>query len=96
MLILALSQPFLGLHFTLGGALRGAGDTVTPFWAALIGNWAFRVPMAVVCAWVLEWSVVWVWFALSFDHVSRAVWMLWAFWRGEWAKNVGASTGSRP
>jgi len=94
MLILALSQPFLGLHFTLGGALRGAGDMTTPFWAALIGNWAFRVPMAAVFAWVLEWNVVWVWFALSFDHVSRSVWMLWAFRRGDWARNVGVSAST--
>jgi len=92
MVVMALSQPFLGLHFTLGGALRGAGDTVTPLWAALVGNWCLRVPMAFLVAFVLEWSVLWVWFALSFDHLARSAWMLVAFRRGRWAENVGAET----
>ena len=30
LLCLAFAQPFLQAQFTLGGALRGAGDTVTP------------------------------------------------------------------
>ena len=95
MVVMALSQPFLGLHFTLGGALRGAGDTVTPLWAALVGNWGLRVPMAFLVAFVLEWSVLWVWFALSFDHLARSAWMLVAFRRGRWAENVGAATRSK-
>ncbi len=94
MVVMALSQPFLGLHFTLGGALRGAGDTVTPLWAALVGNWGLRVPMAFLVAFVLEWSVLWVWFALSFDHLARSAWMLVAFRRERWAENVGAATRS--
>jgi putative MATE family efflux protein len=94
MVVMALSQPFLGLHFTLGGALRGAGDTLTPLWAALLGNWGLRVPLALLFAFVLEWSVLWVWFALTFDHLARSVWMTIAFRRGRWAENVGASTGA--
>ena len=35
MLVLALVQPVMGLHFTLAGALRGAGDTVTPLLSAI-------------------------------------------------------------
>ena len=93
MVVMALSQPFLGLHFTLGGALRGAGDTLTPLWAALLGNWGLRVPLALLFAFVLEWSVLWVWFALSFDHLARSVWMAIAFRRGRWAENVGVDTG---
>ena len=46
MLCLAIAQPFLQLHFTLGGIHRGAGDTWTPLVAAFVGNWLFRVPFA--------------------------------------------------
>ncbi|MEE8581270.1 MAG: MATE family efflux transporter, partial [Myxococcota bacterium] len=46
MLALAIAQPFLQLHFTLGGVHRGAGDTFTPLLAATLGNWVFRVPLA--------------------------------------------------
>jgi putative MATE family efflux protein len=90
MLVLAAAQPFLGLHFTLGGALRGAGDTMTPLLAATLGNWGFRVPMAVLCAQVLGTSVVFVWGALLFDHLARAVWLGIAFHRGRWQTRLSS------
>ncbi len=89
MLVLALSQPFMGMHFTLGGALRGAGDTVTPLVAATVGNWALRVPIAFFCATVLETPVIWLWCALVFDHLARAIWLLSAFQRGRWKARLG-------
>jgi putative MATE family efflux protein len=87
MLILALSQPFMGVHFTLGGALRGAGDTVTPLWAAALGNWGFRVPLAFAASRLLDLDVIWLWLALMLDHAARAVWMTWAFRAGRWARS---------
>jgi putative MATE family efflux protein len=87
MLMLALSQPFMGVHFTLGGALRGAGDTVTPLWAAALGNWGFRVPLAFAASRLLHLDVIWLWLALMLDHAARAVWMTWAFRAGRWARS---------
>lgn len=89
MLILALAQPLMGLHFTLGGALRGAGDTMTPLVAATLGNWALRVPIAFVCATVLDTPVIWLWLALVFDHLARASWLMIAFQRGAWKQRLG-------
>ncbi len=89
MLLLALAQPLLGLHFTLGGALRGAGDTLSPFWGSLVGNWVFRVPLAFLFARVLDWDVIWVWSALVFDHLARSAWVIWAFLRGRWRTKLG-------
>jgi putative MATE family efflux protein len=90
MLLLALSQPLLGLHFTLAGALRGAGDTVTPLLAAGVGNWVFRVPLAWLFSRVLENPVLWVWWALVFDHVARSVILAIVFVRGRWRQRLGA------
>jgi putative MATE family efflux protein len=84
MLALAVGQPFLQLHFTLGGAHRGAGDTWTPLVAATLGNWLFRVPIAVAAASVFGADVVWVWYALVVDHLSRATILIWSFRRGRW------------
>ncbi len=86
MLVLALTQPFMGLHFTLGGALRGAGDTMTPLVGATVGNWIFRVPLAALFALVLQAPVVWLWIALVLDHTARSAILLWAFQRGRWQK----------
>jgi len=97
MLTLALTQPMMGAHFTLGGALRGAGDTVTPLYAALLGNWGLRVPLAFLAAIVFEADVAWVWMALCSDHVSRAIWLAIEFSRARWAENLGVhAVADRP
>ena len=83
MLCLCLAQPAMQLHFTLAGAFRGAGDTVTPLWSAVVGNWVFRVPLAALVV-LLEGPLTGLWIVLIFDHISRAVWMLLGFRRGTW------------
>lgn len=95
MLALAAAQPFLQMHFTLGGAHKGAGDTITPLLAALIGNWAIRVPLAVVIGAVLELDVVWIWATLIFDHIARAAWLGVSFLRGHWSEPRSGSDRSR-
>ena len=86
MLALAAAQPFLQMHFTLAGAHKGAGDTITPLIGALIGNWAIRVPVAIVIGGVLELDVVWIWATLIFDHISRAIWLGFKFAGGRWSE----------
>jgi Na+-driven multidrug efflux pump len=89
MLTLALTQPLLGLHFTLSGALRGAGDTVSPLLAAAIGNWVFRVPLA----WAFSHaglSIIWMWVALVFDHIARVAIVGTVFARGRWHRKRSA------
>ena len=88
MLALAIAQPFLQLHFTLGGAHRGAGDTWTPLLAASAGNWIFRVPLAIFFAMVLEAPIMWVWCTLIVDHVARALWLTISFRRGRWIHHL--------
>ena len=90
MLVLALAQPLLGIHFTLGGSLRGAGDTVSPMLASIVGNWALRVPLALLFVHVLSLDVIWVWLTLVIDHLARAIWITWAFRRGRWLRGSGA------
>jgi putative MATE family efflux protein len=85
MLTLALTQPLLGFHFTLAGALRGAGDTVSPLLAAAIGNWVFRVPLAYAFSHSGK-PVLWMWFALVADHVARAAWVGAVFVRAKWQR----------
>jgi putative MATE family efflux protein len=89
LLCLAIAQPFLQTHFTLGGAHRGAGDTWTPMAATTVSNWAFRVPMAALCAYGLGTDVVWVWYSIVFDHLVRTSWLVWSFRRGRWSGRLG-------
>jgi Na+-driven multidrug efflux pump len=94
-LLLGLALPFLVTHFTLGGALRGAGDTVTPLKAAAVGNWVFRVPLGFAFSEIFRLPLFWVWAVMLIDHISRAIWLTWAFHRGRWQANLGATTTRR-
>jgi putative MATE family efflux protein len=95
-LLLGVGLPFLVTHFTLAGALRGAGDTLTPLWAAAIGNWVFRVPLGYLVARVLGLELFWVWSIMVVDHVARAAWLSWAFRFGNWHTNLGAGVRANP
>jgi putative MATE family efflux protein len=89
LLMLALAQPFMGAHFSLSGALRGAGDTMTPLLGAAVGNWLLRIPLAWLMASVFHEPVLWAWAALVFDHILRAIWYVLRF-RGErWMTRLG-------
>jgi Na+-driven multidrug efflux pump len=85
LLALAIAQPFMGVHFSLSGALRGAGDTLTPLLGATTGNWVLRIPLAWTAA-HLGMSISFVWAALVVDHVARSIWYVIAFRRGRWAR----------
>lgn len=88
LLCLALCQPFLQSHFALAGAHRGAGDTITPFVAAALGNWAVRIPLAALFALVFQLPLVWVWYAVLLDHAVRAVWLARSFQRTGWSQAI--------
>jgi len=91
MLCVALAQPMLQTHFTLGGAHRGAGDTWTPMVAATVGNWVFRVPLAVLFGVVWHTALIWIWAALIADHSARVVWLAWTFRRGRWKSSLSTA-----
>ena len=65
--ILGAVQPLMAIEFTLGGALRGAGDTHYPFITTLIGLVCVRGTVAACAVW---WGldVGWVLGALIFDY----------------------------
>jgi putative MATE family efflux protein len=88
LIFLAVAQPALQAHFALGGAHRGAGDTMTPFVSATVGNWAIRVPLAFLFAWGLDARVLWVWAVIVLDHGVRAAWLTTSFWRGHWCERT--------
>jgi putative MATE family efflux protein len=91
LLCASLAQPFLQSHFTLGGAHRGAGDTFTPFLASIVSNWALRVPLSVLVAYVLRADLTWVWAVILFDHVARSAWLAVSFRRGRWRTSAGVA-----
>src|SRR5262249_1262219 len=81
---LAAAQPLMGIDSSIGGALRGAGDTRFPLVAVFVGFYGCRLGFAYLAAVVLHLSLPWVWFALMGDYLARAGLKAWRFRGGRW------------
>ncbi|MEG1416172.1 MAG: MATE family efflux transporter [Clostridium sp.] len=69
----ALEQPFIGVAMVLAGALKGSGDTKTPFYIALVSNWLIRLPLMYVVIFVLELDVVTVWIITAIQWIFEGI-----------------------
>ncbi len=84
--VIGIAQPAQAAIFTIGGALRGAGDTRYPLFASLV-NWLFvRLPLAYVFAFVLGMGLTGIWLGIAVDYFVRAGLLAWRFRSGAWAK----------
>lgn len=82
--MLAAVQPLMAIDFTLGGALRGAGDTRFPLVAVLIAFYGCRLGFAWVVTHVLDLGLLWLWGAILGDYVMRVALKGWRFRSGRW------------
>lgn len=87
-LMLGSMQPLMGLEFAISGALRGAGDTRTPFLITLTGFVFVRQTLGLAALWA-GLDVAWVYAALIGDYVAKAALYLWRFHSGSWLPKYG-------
>lgn len=81
--VLGAVQPLMAVEFTLGGALRGAGDTRFPLIAVLSGLIGVRILLAGIFAW-RGLGVEWVFGALIADYLVKASMLGMRFRSGRW------------
>lgn len=81
--ILGAVQPLMAIEFTLGGALRGAGDTRFPLLTTITGLVIVRGSVAALFLW-LGFSVEWIFAALIVDYIVKATMLVTRFRRGSW------------
>ena len=90
MYVIALAQPFMAFEFTLGGALRGAGDTRFPLIATFCGILFGRLIPAVVCLW-LGLSIYWIFSVMLLDYCIKAILLIYRFRSRKWLNiQIGA------
>lgn len=82
--VLGAAQPLMAIDFTLGGALRGAGDTRFPLWSVLIGFYICRLGFAYSATYIFGLSLFWLWFAVVGDYIARALLKGFRFRSGRW------------
>lgn len=86
LMVAAIEQPFTALSMIAGGALKGTGDTKTPFKVALFTSWAIRLPLMFLAIFVLKLSVVSVWVITSIQWVIDGT-LLYVLFKRNFKKN---------
>ena len=81
--IMGLAQPLMAVEFTLGGCLRGAGDTRFPLVTTMVGLCGVRVGLAVLFVF-FDLPVEWIYGALIGDYIVKAIMLLIRFHGGKW------------
>ena len=84
--IVAFCQPGMAIHFTLAGALRGAGDTRWPLLITGVGLYGFRIPAAWVITRLFGMGLFATYSLLFVDYIIRIVCILLRYGRGKWMK----------
>ena len=82
--VAALAQPIMALTDTMGGALRGAGDTTNPMIAAIAGPLIVRLTLCWYLAFHLDMGLLGIWIGSTFDWLVRAIYLTVVFARGRW------------
>jgi putative MATE family efflux protein len=81
--ILGSVQALMAIEFTLGGALRGAGDTRFPLFVVLAGMVVMRLGTAVTLR-RLGFGIEWIYAALIADYVVKGAMLVWRYRSGRW------------
>ena len=82
--VAALAQPVMAITSASSGALRGAGETLSPLIASLLGPAALRLFFCWLCAYHLGWGILGIWIGSTIDWLGRAIYLTYAFERGRW------------
>lgn len=86
--LMALYQIPNACLIVYGYALRGAGDTKFPFWCALLGTVALRVPIAWLLGVHCDWGLWGAWVGMGADNLVRAGLISWRYFHGSWQHAV--------
>lgn len=81
--IMALAQPMMAIDFSIGGCLRGSGDTRFPLLTTMASLLIVRVGLAGLFTW-MGLPVVWVYGALLGDYAVKVTLEIWRFRTGRW------------
>ena len=84
--IAALELAGVTVNMIYGGAMRGAGDTVSPMIITFMGSIVIRISLVYLFAISLGWGLAGVWSATAMDWILRATAGHILFRRGRWMR----------
>lgn len=83
--ILGACQPLMAIEHSIGGALRGSGDTRFPLYCTMTGLIGVRITLSLIF-YYLGMDVVWIYAALIFDYILKAAMLTYRFRSGVWQR----------
>lgn len=78
----------MALMFTIGGVMRGAGDTAANMWITLGSLWLVRVPLAWYLSSGLAMGIQGVWWAMLASTVAGSILNYLYYRTGRWKRHV--------
>jgi putative MATE family efflux protein len=93
--VFGVSMVFFGVFFPLAGALRGAGDTRTPFYARLLGAFVFMLGLSYLLAVPLGYGLFGVYVGVVLSYVCWAAVAAAGFLWGDWAGTAASMMAER-
>lgn len=82
--LIGVVQPFLAAMMVYAGALRGAGETLTPMLINGGSIWILRVPLCLLVTRVFGWGLTGVWIVMALDLSVRGTFLFAQFRMGRW------------
>jgi putative MATE family efflux protein len=93
--VFGVSMVFFGVFFPLAGALRGAGDTRTPFYARLLGAFVFMLGLSYLLAVPLGYGLFGVYVGVVLSYVCWAAVAAAGFLWGDWTGTAASMMAER-
>jgi len=90
--IMGSLQPLMAIEFSLGGALRGAGDTKSPLLITLTCLLLIRVLLAMIVLY-LNMGVEWIFATLIADYSVKAFLYIKTFRSEKWMNSLDIKAG---
>ena len=88
LIVIGFAQPAQAVNFTMGGALRGSGDTRFTLVTTVVNWFVVRLPLAVLFAFPLGLGLAGIWLAILVDYCVRAVILALRFRGGKWSRRI--------
>ena len=90
-----LVAPFYAFFVVLSGALQGASDTRTPFFARLVGTFGGLLGLSYLLGVGLDYGVFGVYVGIAASYTAMAVIVAVGFRRGDWAARAATMLDER-
>lgn len=75
----AIAQPFMGVSLIFAGAMKGSGDTGSPFLVSFFTSWLIRLPLMFYFIYLLKLPVVYVWIVTTVQWCIDGLLMFFMF-----------------